>query len=89
MAPVLGGLLTDYSQDTQEYTPNAVAVMGFHGLMVESLGNVQTVQAYQMETHEDKRFADATWATRRYRLSCILLASATKPVIEFLMVCWE
>lgn len=87
VAPVLGGLLIWITRKIRKNTRRMLSrVMGFHGLMVESLGNVQTVQAYQMETHEDKRFADATWATRRYRLSCILLASATKPVIEFLGV---
>lgn len=87
VAPVLGGLLIWITRKIRSNTRRMLSrVMNFHGVMVESLGNIQTVQAYQMESHEDQRFADATWTTRRYRLRCILLASATKPVIEFLGV---
>jgi len=87
VAPVLGGLLIWITRKIRSNTRRMLSrVMNFHGVMVESLGNIQTVQAYQMEAHEDRRFAEATWTTRRYRLRCILLASATKPVIEFLGV---
>lgn len=87
VAPILGGMLIWITRRIRSNTRRMLSrVMSFHGVMVESLGNIQTVQAYQMEAHEDQRFAEATWTTRRYRLRCILLASATKPVIEFLGV---
>lgn len=87
IAPVLGWILYSITRNIRSNTRRMLSrVMNFHGVMLESLGNIQTVQAYQMEDHEDKRFSEATWITRKYRLRCLLLASMTKPVIEFLGV---
>jgi ATP-binding cassette, subfamily B, bacterial MsbA len=87
IAPALGWILYAITRKIRNNTRRMLSrVMTFHGVMIESLGNIQTVQAYQMEAHEDRRFSDATWTTRKYRLRCLLLASMTKPVIEFLGV---
>lgn len=57
---------------------------GFHEVMHESLGNVQTVQAYTMEEAERSRFAHATKDMRNFGLMFILYTALCKPVIEFL-----
>ena len=61
-----------------------VAPEGYHKVMLESLGNIQTVQSYQMEEEENKRLADATMAMRNFGLNFIFYSSLTKPIIEFL-----
>jgi subfamily B ATP-binding cassette protein MsbA len=87
VAPVLGWILFSITRSIKRNTRRMLSrVIGFHGVMLESLSNIQTIQAYQMEQHEDARFSEVTLATRRYRLRCLLLASMTKPVIEFLGV---
>ncbi len=87
VAPIVGWILYWITRKIRSNTRRMLArTMNFHGVMVETLGNIQTVQAYQMEHHEDRRFADATLTARKYRLRTILLASASKPVIEFLGV---
>lgn len=87
VAPLLGWMLYSITVSIRKHTRRMLArVTDYHQVMVESLGNVQTIQAYRAEEVEQARFADSTWMTRKYRLSCILLASMTKPVIEFLGV---
>ena len=87
IAPLVGWALYTLTRKIRGNTRRMLSrVTSFHGVMVESLGNLQTIQAYRMEPHEEQRFADVTWMTRKYRLKCILLASITKPVIEFLGV---
>ena len=54
--------------------------------MHESLGNVQTVQAFQMEDHETERFGDATLKMRNFAVKLALYTSFSKPIIEFLGV---
>lgn len=87
VAPLLGWMLYAITVSIRKHTRRMLArVTDYHQVMVESLGNVQTIQAYRAEEVEQARFANSTWMTRKYRLSCILLASMTKPVIEFLGV---
>jgi ATP-binding cassette, subfamily B, bacterial MsbA len=87
IAPILGWILYSITRSIRRNTRRMLSrIMSFHGVMLESLANIQTVQAYQMEDHEDTRFSESTWTTRKYRLRCLLLASMTKPVIEFLGV---
>ncbi|MBM4089660.1 MAG: ABC transporter ATP-binding protein, partial [Planctomycetes bacterium] len=57
---------------------------GFHEVMHEALGNIQTVQAYTMEDTERHRFMHATKDMRNFGLRFILYTALTKPVIEFL-----
>ncbi|HAC92086.1 MAG TPA: ABC transporter ATP-binding protein [Planctomycetaceae bacterium] len=84
VAPLLGWMLYAITVSIRKHTRRMLArVTDYHQVMVESLGNVQTIQAYRAEEVEQARFANSTWMTRKYRLSCILLASMTKPVIEF------
>jgi ATP-binding cassette subfamily B protein/subfamily B ATP-binding cassette protein MsbA len=56
----------------------------FHQVMIESLGNINTVQAFCREKHEEQRFNDATQAMRNFGLKFIFYTSLSKPIIEFL-----
>ena len=57
---------------------------GFHEVMLESLGNIQTTQAYTMEGFERDRFANATAELRRNGLKFVFYSTLSKPVIELL-----
>jgi ATP-binding cassette, subfamily B, bacterial MsbA len=57
---------------------------GFHEVMHEALGNIQTVQAYTMEDAERSRFANATRDMRNFGLMFIFYTALSKPIIEFL-----
>ncbi len=55
---------------------------GLHEVMLESLGNLQTVQAYCMEDDERNRFAQTTDNMRYYAMRVIFYSTLAKPVIE-------
>ncbi len=57
---------------------------GFHEVLLESLNNIQTVQAYRREGAEQNRFEDATLLLRKVCLRFQFLTSLSKPLIEFL-----
>lgn len=87
VAPLLGSFLYLITRKIRTNTRRVLSrVSDYHAVMVESLGNVQTIQAYQMEQHEESRFAQSTLTVRKYGLRCIILSSLSKPVIEFLGV---
>jgi ATP-binding cassette, subfamily B, bacterial MsbA len=87
IAPVLGSILYFVTRSIRKNTRRVLArISDYHAVMVESLGNVQTIQAYQMENIEEERFANTTLNARKYALRCIVLASMSKPIIEFLGV---
>lgn len=55
---------------------------GLHEVMLESLGNLQTVQAYCMENEERQRFARTTDDMRNYSMKVVFYTTLSKPVIE-------
>lgn len=55
---------------------------GLHEVMLESLGNLQTVQAYCMENEERQRFARTTDDMRTYSMKVVFYTTLAKPVIE-------
>ena len=55
---------------------------GLHEVMLESLGNLQTVQAYCMENEERNRFARTTDDMRNYSMKVVFYTTLSKPVIE-------
>ena len=59
---------------------------GFHHVLFESLNNIQTVQAFQGEDAEQKRFEKSTNQVRIFGLRFIFYSSLSKPIIEFLGV---
>ncbi|MCA9128916.1 MAG: ABC transporter ATP-binding protein [Planctomycetales bacterium] len=85
IAPVVGAMLYWVTKRLREVSRNQLArAEGYHAVMLESLGNINTVQAYRMETLEQGRFGDATMAMRNYGLKFIFYTSLSKPIIEFL-----
>lgn len=57
---------------------------GFHEVLLESLENIQTVQAFQTEKLEQGRFESATALMKKFGLKFLFLTSLSKPIIEFL-----
>lgn len=85
IAPVVGWLLVSVTRRIKATSSRMLCKAGsFHAVMHESLGNIQTVQAYRMEPHEQERFGDATLMMRNFGLKFIFYTSLSKPIIEFL-----
>ncbi|MFM7562776.1 MAG: ABC transporter ATP-binding protein [Planctomycetota bacterium] len=86
-APLAGGLLYLISGKMKRLANHTLEKsLSFHDVLLESLNNSQTVQAYAMEPAEEKRFADATEVTRRYALKFSFYTALSKPIIEALGV---
>ena len=87
VAPVVGYMLYWLTRRLKTISQRVLMKAGsFHQVMLESLGNIQTVQAYAMEGHESGRFRDATLDMRNFGLKFIFYTALTKPVIELLGV---
>lgn len=85
VAPVVGWMLYFVTRRLREVSKSELQkAEGYHAVMLESLGNINTVQSYQMESIEEGRFADATLSMRNFGLKFIFYTSLTKPIIEFL-----
>jgi ATP-binding cassette subfamily B protein/subfamily B ATP-binding cassette protein MsbA len=85
VAPLVFGLLWWVTRRLKSISQGALnRVAGFHQVMLESLGNVQTTQAYSMENYESNRFAQSMWEMRMLNLKFILYTTLAKPVIELL-----
>jgi ATP-binding cassette subfamily B protein/subfamily B ATP-binding cassette protein MsbA len=85
VAPVVGFLLFWITRKLKQTSHDVLKRSShFHEVMLESLGNVQTVQSYGMEDRETDRFAASTSAMRKNGMLFIFYTALTKPVIEFL-----
>ncbi len=85
VAPVVGFLLVWITRKLKKTSRDVLMKSShFHEVMLESLGNVQTVQSYCMEHRENERFAASTAEMKKNGLKFILYTALTKPVIEFL-----
>lgn len=85
VAPVVGILLYFVTRSIKSVSRKTLErAMGFHGVLLEALGNIQTVQAYRSEALEQRRFESGTMQMRSYCLQFIFLSSLSKPIIEFL-----
>lgn len=85
IAPVVGWLLYQVTRRLREVSRQELRkAEGYHAVMLESLGNINTVQSYRKEHIEQDRFGDATLSMRNYGLKFIFYTSLTKPIIEFL-----
>lgn len=85
IAPIVGWLLYHVTRRLREVSRNELSkAEGYHAVMLESLGNINTVQSYRMEEYEQRRFGDATLSMRDFGLKFIFYTSLTKPIIEFL-----
>lgn len=85
IAPIVGFLLVALTRRLKQVSHRMlVRSTSYHDVMLESLGNIQTVQAYTMEEHEAKRFRRATNDVRSFVLKFVFYSGLTKPLIEFL-----
>lgn len=85
IAPLVGWMLVAVTRRIKGISQRILTkAAGFHEVMHESLGNIQTVQAYRMEDRELERFGEATEQMKWFGLKFIFYSSLTKPIIEFL-----
>lgn len=85
VAPLVGWMLYLVTRKLKDVAKTMLSKAdGFHNVMLESLGNVNTVQSYRMEAAETKRFDVATMAMQNFGLKFIFYTSLSKPIIEFL-----
>ncbi len=85
VAPLVGLMLWFVTTRLRKVTRGVLSrSTGFHQVMLESLGNIQTTQAYTMEPFEKARFAKATYELRRNGLKYVFYSTLAKPIIELL-----
>lgn len=85
VAPAVGWALYRITQRLKAVSRKTLGEsMSFYEVMLESLNNLQTVQAYTMEDVERKRFDDSTTAVRAIGLKFVFYTALSKPVIECL-----
>lgn len=85
VAPVVGLLLYMITKRLREISRTELSkAQNYHSVMLEALGNINTVQTFQMEGYESQRFGKATQAVRDFGLKFVFYTSLSKPVIEFL-----
>ena len=85
VAPFVGYMLVWITRRLKSISRGVLAqTTAFHEVMLESLHNMQTVQAYGMEPAESGRFDDAIRTMRAIGLRLTFFTALSKPVIEFL-----
>jgi ATP-binding cassette subfamily B protein/subfamily B ATP-binding cassette protein MsbA len=85
VAPIVFMLLWWVTRRLRSISHGALQrVAGFHQVMIESLSNIQTTQAYTMEKFESERFAKSMWEMRILSLKYVLYTTLAKPAIELL-----
>ncbi|MEC8556156.1 MAG: ABC transporter ATP-binding protein [Planctomycetota bacterium] len=85
VAPVVGLLLYYVTKRLRSVAKTQLEkASNYHSVMLEGLGNINTIQAFGMEQRESQRFGDATEAVRDFGLKFVFYTSLSKPIIEFL-----
>ncbi|MCA9192099.1 MAG: ABC transporter ATP-binding protein [Planctomycetales bacterium] len=85
IAPFVGVLLYVLTRRLKSVSSRVLErAAGFHDVLLESLGNINTIQSYQREEFEQQRFEASTALLKRNGLRFIFLSSLSKPIIEFL-----
>ncbi len=85
VAPVVGFALYRITQRLKAVSRRTLGEsMSFYEVMLESLNNLLTVQAYTMEDVEKSRFERSTGAVRTIGLKFVFYTALSKPVIECL-----
>lgn len=85
VAPAVGFVLYWITQRLKAVSRKTLSEsMSFYEVMLESLNNLQTVQAYTMEQVERARFDKSISAMRSVGLKFVFFTALSKPVIEFL-----
>jgi ATP-binding cassette subfamily B protein/subfamily B ATP-binding cassette protein MsbA len=60
--------------------------MGLNHVLLESLNNIKTVQAFSRESHEQGRFDKATLDMQRFAMRIVSLNGLNRPLTEFLAI---
>lgn len=87
LAPALIWIVTFFNRRLRRVGTGILARnAGFHEVILEALGNIFTVQAYTMETAEQKRFDNCTKDMQRCSLAMTFYSSVSKPFTELIGV---
>lgn len=85
ISPIVGFLLYCITRKIRDVARSQLEKShNYHAVMLEGLGNIETVQAFGNEKLESSRFGDATKAIRDFGLKFVFYTSLSKPIIEFL-----
>ncbi|QEG02207.1 Lipid A export ATP-binding/permease protein MsbA [Stieleria maiorica] len=85
VVPVVFGLLYLVSRSLKRVCQNLLErAMGLHHVMLESLNNIKTVQAYCREDHEQERFDKATLDMQRFTMRIVSFNALNRPLTELL-----
>jgi ATP-binding cassette subfamily B protein/subfamily B ATP-binding cassette protein MsbA len=85
LAPLVGFLMIWLNRRIRGISKNLLArSKGFHHVLLETLNNVLTVQAYTMEDFERRRFRDCTADMMRTGLRHTFYAALANPITEIL-----
>jgi ATP-binding cassette, subfamily B, bacterial MsbA len=87
MAPVLLLVISFFNRRLRKIATQILGRnAGFHEIILESLSNIMTVQAYNMEQHEQDRFQNCTHVMRRASMNMIFYSGLSKPFTELVGV---
>lgn len=85
VVPVVGALIYLLSRSLKRVCQSLLErAMGLHHVMLESLNNIKTVQAYCREDHEQKRFDKATMDMQRFTMRIVSFNALNRPLTELL-----
>ncbi|WP_182864763.1 ABC transporter ATP-binding protein [Stieleria mannarensis] len=85
VVPVVFGLLYLVSRSLKRVCQSLLErAMGLHHVMLESLNNIKTVQAYCREDHEQERFDKATLDMQRFTMRIVSFNALNRPLTELL-----
>ncbi len=85
VVPVVAGLLYLLSRSLKRVCTGLLErAIGLHHVMLESLNNIKTVQAFCREKHEQERFDSATMDMQRFTMKIVGFNALNRPVTELL-----
>ena len=85
VVPIVAGLLYLLSRSLKRVCQSLLErAMGLHHVMLESLNNIKTVQAYCREPHEQSRFDKATLDMQRFGMRIVCFNALNRPLTELL-----
>lgn len=83
LAPVLVAIIIFFNKKIRSIAGSILGRnAGFHEIILESLNNIFTVQAYTMEQKEKEKFTDCTKQMQRLSLKMIFYNGLSKPFTE-------
>ena len=87
VVPLVAGLIYLLSRSIKVVCQSLLQkAMGLHHVMLESLNNIRTVQAYCREDHEQSRFDGATMDMQRFSMRIVTFNALNRPLTEMLAI---